>query len=366
MIRIWNFKAGTLLVCLLTIISLTSSAQQALSDETSDLVTVLDNADAPVFDKAKACQRLAIIGDESAVPALASLLADEKLSAYARDALERIPGSASDVALRDALAQVNRELLIGVLGSVSARRDANAIDAVAKLLSSDDRPVAEAAARALGYIGTPAAAQILEKALADSEAESRPVIGNACLIAIQRLAEDGRADKALALCDMIEEADLPEHLHVAATYNAILIEGEDALPRLAEQLESDDETRFRLALQTARLVDVDASPVLLEHFKTQPPARQALLLAAIGDLGDGDPGNGASLPTVVEAAKSGDPRSPHRGRSGADPVGRREDPARAVGRGHAAKRATCRRSPLDPSGARQRRNQRGDCRSPEE
>ena len=71
---------------------------------------------------------LAIVGDQSAVPALAELLADEKLSAYARDALEAIPGSAPDAALREALSQLEGERLIDVLGSVGVRRDAEAID----------------------------------------------------------------------------------------------------------------------------------------------------------------------------------------------------------------------------------------------
>ena len=50
---------------------------------------MLNSADASIFDKAKACQRLVLVGDESAVPTLAGLLTDEKLSAYAREAFGR-------------------------------------------------------------------------------------------------------------------------------------------------------------------------------------------------------------------------------------------------------------------------------------
>ena len=88
---------------------------------------------------------------------------------------------------------------------------------------------------------------------------------------------------------------------MAATSNAILTQGRGGLPRLIEQLKSDDEARFRLGLHAARLLDVDASAALVAQFKTQPPARQVPLLILLGELG-----NKTSLPAVLEAAKTGD------------------------------------------------------------
>ncbi len=279
----------------------TLCAQDSATSETAKLVAVLAS-DADTFAKAKACQRLVLVGDESAVTTLAELLADERLSAYAREALEGIPGTASNVALREALTRLEGGRLIGVLGSVGARRDAEAIDAIGKLLDNNDLATAAAAARALGHIGTPTAADVLRKALSDASPELRPAIGNACLICVQQLAKQGETDKAVALCDAVEKADLPEHIRLAAISNAILAQGKDGIPRLVEQLKSDDEAHFRLALHAARLLDVDASAALVAQFKTQPPNRQVLLLLVLGDLGDK-----ASLPAVVEAAGSGEP-----------------------------------------------------------
>ena len=291
----------------LAIIPATSSAQdssQSPVGEAAKLVSVLKSADAPVFDKAKACQRLAIVGDESAVPALAGLLADEKLSAYARDALERIPGPAADVALRKALSRLDGERLIGVLGSIGARRDAAAIDAVAKSLGSDEPSTVAAAARSLGQIGTPAAADILQEALAEAKPESRPAVGNACLICILRLTRQGETDKAVALCEALQNTDVSQHIKLSATRNAIAALGEQGLPRLVRLLDSQEESQFRLALHVAQQLgdDIDVSSVLVAHFKNQSPSRQALLLITLGDLGDK-----TSLPTVLEAAKTGEP-----------------------------------------------------------
>ena len=47
------------------------SAKDILAMSPEQLVDVLKNAEAPLFDKAKAAQRLAVVGDQSAVPALA-------------------------------------------------------------------------------------------------------------------------------------------------------------------------------------------------------------------------------------------------------------------------------------------------------
>jgi HEAT repeat protein len=267
------------------------------------LVTVLTSPEASVFDKARACQRLAIIGDESSVAALADLLTDEKLSAYARDALEAIPGAAPDVALRDAVAQLEGDRLIDVLSSIGVRRDAEAIGAIAALLGSDDKAIAAAAARSLGHIGTPQAADELQSMLSEAKAESGVTLGNACLICIQQLAKQGKVEKAVALCDAIETADLPDYIQSKATFNAILAQGEDGLPKLAELLKSDDETSFQLALQAIRLLEIDASSELHTLFKNVSPARQVLLLKSLEELG-----NKAALPTVVKASQAGEPK----------------------------------------------------------
>lgn len=105
----------------------------------------------------------------------------------------------------------------------------------------------------------------------------------------------------MALCDAMQTVELPQHIKLAATRNAIGVLGEGGLPRLAELLKSKEESQFRVALHVARQLgnDVDISSTLVAGFKEQSPSRQALLLIALGDLGDK-----TALPTVVEAAKA--------------------------------------------------------------
>ena len=121
----------------------------------ADLVAILDDSDATEFAKAKACQRLAVVGEPSAVPALTELLDDPQLAHYARTALEPMPSGAADQALREALGGLNGSLLVGVINSIGVRRDPLALAGLAQLRQSDDQAVRDAATAAINRIRRP-------------------------------------------------------------------------------------------------------------------------------------------------------------------------------------------------------------------
>lgn len=116
------------------------------------LIAILADPDGSVYAKAKACQRLAVVGGKSAVPALAALLTDPRLSHYARIGLEPIPDPSVDEALRGALAKTKGKLLVGVINSIARRKDTKAVSALAKLLHDPDPEVASAAYAALARV----------------------------------------------------------------------------------------------------------------------------------------------------------------------------------------------------------------------
>src|ERR1035438_4564423 len=90
--------------------------------EVRNLIAVLQRSDASLHDKARACQQLGEFGTKEAVPALAALLSDEVLSAYARSGLEGIPDPSAAAALRSALTSLKGNRLIGVVNSLGAIR----------------------------------------------------------------------------------------------------------------------------------------------------------------------------------------------------------------------------------------------------
>ena len=260
------------------------SAAPPASQATAELVAVLVSDQSTTFDKAKACQVLARVGDASAVPALLRLLADEQLSGYARHALEEIADPAASAALRTAAEDLEGELLVGVLDSLGRKRDKQAVSLLSRKLEDDDPAVARAAARALGEVGDLESAGALRAALSNSDPARREVIAQAALIAAQRLLQEGEPAAAVELIDEVRAAQVPQYVKSAATYDALIARGSDDENLLREQLQSD-EASFRVALQAARTLGRDAVGVLTSSLNQLAPDRQILVVDALADIG---------------------------------------------------------------------------------
>ena len=103
---------------------LASSWAQTGRPDPFKLIEVLGRPGATLHEKARACQQLGEYGGKEAVPALAALLNDPVLAAYARSGLEGIPDPSAVSALRSALGTLKGDLLIGVINSLGVLREA--------------------------------------------------------------------------------------------------------------------------------------------------------------------------------------------------------------------------------------------------
>jgi len=259
------------------------NAQAIWTKDAEQLIAILNDPAASDFAKAKACQRLAVVGDARAVPALAALLGDEELSLYARFGLEAIDGPAAAAALREAAGQLQGRLLAGVFNSLGQRRDKESVDLLARHLTHEDAAVAAAAAGALGYIGTIEAAEALQNALTQGVGVPTAV-ADACLPCAEALVQAGQTERAVALLQAVVQVDTPKHLQVAALRGQFEILQEKSKDLLLAQIRSEDEPFFRLGLAMARQVPgEDVTAALLDLWKTLPPAKQAFVLLALGD-----------------------------------------------------------------------------------
>jgi HEAT repeat protein len=259
---------------------------QSREQEERELIAVLQS-DAALFDKDVACRRLAIIGTREAVPALAALLTDEKLSDIARHGLEPIPDRSVDDALRGALTKVGGRLLIGVVTSIGNRGDREAVPELVGLLGGADQGVAAAAATALGKIGGDRSAGALERALADAPAALRPAMADACLWCAQALLNEGKRKRALALLDRVRRADLPPYVVAAATRGVILGRGAGSIRLLVELLRSDDEELLGAGLRVVREIPGEqVTGALTAELENLPPDRRDLVMEAVRDRDD--------------------------------------------------------------------------------
>lgn len=191
--------------------------QASAKDEEAKLIAVL-KSDSPRKAKADACRELARVGTHEAVAPLAALLCNEELSHMARYGLEPIPDPAVDTALSDSLEKVKGRLLVGVIGSIGVRRDPKAVSLLAKRLDDPDPEVAQAAARALGKIGTHDAVGPLEKALASTAQGNRIAVSEGLFRCADVLRSQGQRTEAKAIYEQLGSANVPEYVKTSAKH----------------------------------------------------------------------------------------------------------------------------------------------------
>ncbi|WP_425614376.1 HEAT repeat domain-containing protein [Anatilimnocola sp. NA78] len=258
-------------------------------------------SDAPAADKALACKKLAIDGSAAAVPDLAKLLTNPQLHSWARIALEAIPGPEADESLRKASEALDGRLLIGVINSLGIRRDAKAVEQLAKRLDSKDAEVASAAAVALGRIGDAAATKTLREALPNAAKPVNSAVAEGLILCAEQRLAAGKAAEAIEIYDQIRIAQVPKQRFLEATRGAILARKDEGIKLLVEQLRSPEKSLFQLALSTAREFPGDAvDKALAEEVTNLNPDRGALLIGAMADRPDT-----IVLPAVVKAASEG-------------------------------------------------------------
>ncbi len=277
----WGFVAVVVLGLTTSGAGAQQVANKILGMSPAELVEVLKNDEAPVFDRAKAAQRLAVVGDASSVEALAGLLDNEDLNAYARTALENIPDDAAGKALRDATAKLSGRPLVGVVQSLGARGDNESTELLGNLLKHDDAQVRAAAATSLGVIGNVSCAKALTEAL-QNDAVKITSLSDACLECAGKLVASD-PQQAARLYDALREAKVPNYVKRAASLARYTLSPDEAAPWLKKQLLMKDAGDFEVALTAARRIPgAQVTAVLAESLPSLSADRQALVLRAMG------------------------------------------------------------------------------------
>jgi HEAT repeat protein len=162
------------------------------------------------------CAKLAWIGSEFCVPALAALLNRPELATAARNALQAIPGRQAPNALRNSLSKVEGLQKVGVINSLGSLRDADSVGALVALLQNSDAEIAGAAAAALGDIGSAKAARALREFLPGSPEPVRRKAPDAILTCAGRLLAAGKRADAGKLYRLLAGTSQPKHVQHAA------------------------------------------------------------------------------------------------------------------------------------------------------
>jgi HEAT repeat protein len=296
----------TLIIALLLACAMQSFGQTvvpATKQQVDKLIAVL-KSDAPHKEKADACRLLALVGTKDAVAPLAALLGDEKLSHMARYGLEPIPDPAVDEAFRDALGKLKGRPLVGVIGSIGVRRDAEAVQPLLQMLMQNEvGPEAmSAAVRALGQIGTMSAAEVLKASLDHAPPEGLPDVYEGLFRCAETLITQGHQDQAIEIYDQLRKLDAPHQVRGGALRGAILTRGNDGVALLREHLRSKDYIMFSAAVQTAQeLPDAEVTLALTAELNRLPADNQILIIQTLGKRADA-----SASPALFALAKNSD------------------------------------------------------------
>lgn len=271
-----------------------NAADQAILLETIQQPGVTDD---DIFLKGLACRRLAVIGQESAVPVLAKMLGDDiRLSYFARYALEMMPFESVNPVLLDAAQNVEpKDQRLGCILSLGVRHCDAAVPVLKSMVKNPKTTCdLKAAYAALGMIATEEAADFLmECAKATSEDEIylvRKRLADAMLDAAEAFEKAGNLAKAIQVYDSVVVPCFPVYAQKAGAYHGLLARKAQCAEILVTKLHSPKECCFTGGLKTIReFKDEDGEAITktcLAELAKLPADRCALVIRALGDRKD--------------------------------------------------------------------------------
>ena len=292
--------------------SLRGATPEALAAAEAQLLAALADPETKYAGKQFVLRVLRRVGSSACVPALASLLNDEKLAHNARFALQHLGGKEATAALIEGLERCEGDALIGVVGSLGARGDRAALTALAPLLNHADVGLAKAAIVATSRLGGADAMRLLQAAkVPESLAAARDNGLLACAEALLDAVEskDGAAAKAKARA-VFSELSAPTKsslIRLGAYRGLFRADGVSTLPAIVALLNGDDRLLRQGALAMVRLEGGrDVSAAIAKILPAQAPALQVQLLEALVARGDRDvayPGVVAALSSTAQAVR---------------------------------------------------------------
>jgi HEAT repeat protein len=265
------------------------------------LLALLKSGDATLHAKWFACRQLALVGSDGSVPALAAHLGegDQTLGYMARFALEQIPAPEAAAALRQALGKTEGQARIGIINSLAARGDAEAVPALVMLLDADPETAAHAAT-ALGKIGGTAARNALAKARSSAKPPVRHAAEDALLICANRLADAGKNEDAQPIFAQLHEKATAKHVRLGALAGLAKVGAKAALPLVMDALGSDDPELRGTALRIAEeLPGAQATTAIAARISSASPEAAVALIQVLAARGDA-----AALDAVRQATES--------------------------------------------------------------
>lgn len=251
-------------------------------------IATLNKSDADYITHLEAFRALRQNGTEKSIPAIAAYLHDAKKSHLARYALEDMPYPEAGAALRAALEGATPETLPGIIGTLGARRDAEAVPALKTLLADPHGETAVAAASALGRIASADAVSILMEAYTASTVEAQKTyLAEGLLGSAERYLKDGKGAEAAAIYKVLRKKGNPEFVREASFMGLAKAMPEKAPDRVLKNIQGEDPLFRNLAREVvAETRGAEATARYVAALPTLSDEAQANLLDGLARRGD--------------------------------------------------------------------------------
>jgi len=227
------------------------------------LAGLLDSNHSDEF-KAFICRQLQLCGRSAQVPALAKLLASDRLCEPATQALTAIGGEKAVAALRGSLRGASgkrRTMLVNALGRFG---DKSAAGAIRRDLGVKDPDLRMTTMYALGNMGDTESTEALLKAASGKPSFERTQATDACLRLARALGEAGKTSDAAKIClRLMSMRKGPEDVHdrCAALEALATVAGVEAIKDVTAALNSKElrlrNPAARTAVSLARAIQKD-------------------------------------------------------------------------------------------------------------
>ncbi len=249
-------------------------------------------------------RKLETLGAEEVVEGLTAIMkeSDPEIRDPARRALANNPSPKAAAALRTALAgERDPDLQVALINALAWRQDTESVGTFAKLAGGQEAAVARAAVSGLADISDPAAVKALADLRRSAPVGMRTVVVDASLRAADHLRTAGRAGEAAEIYNELMTGSEPETVRMAAITGLAAAKGADAVPKLIEFVNGEDEHLQLIAARCLQRMDKSATPGIVQAMQAARGSARGLLLEVIGERGDR-----SALKAVADEAASGE------------------------------------------------------------
>ena len=246
------------------------------------------------------CRQLRLIGSDTSVPALLTLLPDPNTEYMARMVLESIPGRAVDQRLIAALPDMPVPVQTGIIATLGRRGDDRSVSPLAAFLTQDDEILALNAVRALGSIGSSDALTALNTAKDQVQGPVKTELLHALLQCGDNMVAASQTDQAVSLYETLMTSEYPNPIRMAALQGLAEAEPDKIAERVTAIMTQEDKVLMGPALSlVARLSNPDQITRVAGRMDSLSEADQVLLLSALSRTRQK-----AALPAVKQTVTS--------------------------------------------------------------